>query len=185
MNPEPCREMEESLVDYADGALPPEESRRVAEHIERCDACRRTVEALRESIRIAGAVWQDTLQDIEPVCSDAARRFSKECALAGTLQTRVWSWRYAAIAASILLVIGGTLLWSVRSRRASAPPTLAEMERQISESATAARLLAATEVMKDQARELDVSEAQYRHILEYYPNTDAAAQVRLKLKSIR
>ncbi len=172
MNPEPCREMEERLIDYADGTLLPEESRRVAQHIAQCEGCRRAVEALRESIQIADAVWQDTLHNAEATRLPPSRRL------------RMWKWWYAA-AAGFVLAIGGTLFWSGRSTRAPAPPTLAEMERQISESATAARLLAATNVLQEQTREADMAEAQYRHIVEQYPNTDAAAQVRLKLKPIR
>jgi anti-sigma factor RsiW len=174
MNPEPCREMEEWLVDYADGVLPPEEVGRIAEHIERCDGCREAVETLRESMQIAGAVWLDTLHEIEPACTLHTHK-----------SLRLWNLRHVAIVAGILLIIGGGLFRSVWKSQVPAPPTFAEMERQISESATAARLLAATDVLKTQAIEPDRVQAQYQHIVEQYPNTDAAAQVRLKLKSIR
>jgi anti-sigma factor RsiW len=173
MNPEPCREMEERLVDYADGALPPEESRRIDQHVEQCDPCRRTVDALRESIQIAGTLWQDGYEDMKAVRVGQAKRL------------RVWNRRYVAVAASLVLAIGGAVLWSRLQGPAQAPPTLAEMERHITESAMAARLLAATDVLKEQATGQDVVEAEYQQILEHYPNTDAAAQVRLKLKSIR
>jgi hypothetical protein len=172
MNPEPCIEMEAWLVDYADGTLTPEESERVAGHIERCAGCRKTVDALCDSIQVAGDVWQDALQDVEAIQVPATKR------------VHAWGRQYA-VAAGIMLAIGGAFFWSLQTTRAPAPLTLAEMERQIAESGTAARLLAATGVLMEQAIEPDMVQAQYGHIVEQYPNTDAAAQVRLKLESIK
>ncbi len=168
MNRDHCREIEELLVDLADGILAGEETTRVRSHLERCPHCRETFEALGESLQCAEAIWQHHLND-----ERAARTGSR----------RVW--RYLAFAAGILLVCGAALFWPGRADPPAEAPTLAEIEQRIATAGTAARLLAATGQLETQASLRDVAENQYRYILTKYPDTEAAIQARRKLESYR
>jgi anti-sigma factor RsiW len=168
MNRDSCEEMEELLVDFADGALAGGEAERVGAHLERCPHCRAMVEALAQSLRCAEVIWQDNLRETQ-----AARVGLRRL------------WRYFAIAAGVALSLGSVLFWSARHQPTTKAPTLAEVERHIVTAGTAARLLAATDQLETQASLRDVAQSQYRYILERYPDTEAAAQARLKLESLR
>jgi len=171
MNEEICREFEERLVEYADGELLADEHEQVRRHVERCARCRMTVEALLESIRIAEAIWQGHLEDRQVV--------------AGHRRSGVRWWRLDIVAAAACLVlgIGGAVLWSVFRPQSQAPLTVADVEDRMARSAAAARLLAAADLLGTQAGDRALVESQYRYILRRYPDTDAAAEVRLKLQS--
>jgi len=168
MNRDCCQAIEELLVDFADGALARDEAARVRAHTEHCPRCREMVEALGQSLRSAGIIWQDNLH------STRAVRVGR-----GSV------WRYVAVAAGIVLAAGGLWYGSVRHRPAEKAPTLAEMEHRIVASGAAARLLVAAGQLETQASLRDVAEGQYRYILQKYPDTEAAGQARLKLESFR
>jgi anti-sigma factor RsiW len=165
----PCKDIEQMLVDYADGELPPSESGKVAEHLVKCVSCRRMLEALQRSLRLAEVIWDDGLaetKDIHVSIRPRARRVR-------------WP-RYAAIAASILLVVGTYFVCRSLTKPAKPELTLAEIECRINDSASAARLLAAAELLAGQPYAEDLANSQYRYIVDRYPDTKAAAQVRSK-----
>ena len=54
-----CRELVELVTDYLAGDLPPEEGARLEAHLEGCEPCRRFVEQMRETVRLAGLVRRD------------------------------------------------------------------------------------------------------------------------------
>jgi anti-sigma factor RsiW len=166
-----CEQIEKLLVDYADGELSPSELSQVAEHIGRCEGCRRTVEALKRSLDLAGIVWADGLQQIRG---------------AGLPQTRLASrfkWRrYAAIAAGILIVAGISIFSLTPTSPKQAEPTFAEIERQIEESGRAARLLAAANLLAQCPDTQNFVKNQYCYIVQMYPQTPAAEQARLRIR---
>ena len=158
MNTDTCQTIEEWLVDFADGALPSDQAARVQAHLAQCPTCRATIEALQQSLAIAQTIWQDTARDV------------------GQSQPRRLSlWHYGAVAAAILLALG-TLFYRPdgRTHPAAPGPSLADIERQMVEAASAARLLVATEQMETQPALRDIAKSQYRHIVERYPDTAAA-----------
>jgi anti-sigma-K factor RskA len=136
--------------------------------LEQCPTCRAMVDALRQSLRCADVIWQDNWRDAQTLPASG-----------------VGAWRYIAVAACIVVAAGGLWCWSVRRKPVTKTPTLAEMEQHISAAGAAARLLAATDQLQMQASLRDVTESQYRYILEKYPDTKAAVQARLKLESPR
>jgi predicted anti-sigma-YlaC factor YlaD len=87
-----CKEIEKTLVDYADGRLPPDDSKKVTEHLSQCEECRKVLDALHKSLELADIIWTDGLAETETIRISTSRKVRK------------FYWlRYAAIAASILL----------------------------------------------------------------------------------
>lgn len=168
MNRESCHVTEELLVDFADDTLTREEAAKVKEHIEQCPPCRKTIEALRQSLQAAQIIWQDNTRH-----GRATR----------ALPSHKWSYVVAA-AAVIALAIVGAFFWSARHEPVPDAPTWAEIENRMAESARAARLLVTVDQLESQASLRDVAESRYRYILEKYPDTAAAKSARLKLQSL-
>ena len=166
MNRNPCPEMEEKLVDFADGVLSGDAAAEVREHLEQCGPCRTTVEALGQSLETAQAIWQDNLHDRH-----------------GSL--RPHRWHYVATAACVALAIGGAFYWPGRHQPAPRPLMMADIESHIAASASAARMLAAIRTVETQTALRDVAKNQYRYIVDKYPDTAAAEPARRKLESLR
>jgi len=169
-----CRNVEEKLVDYADGQLSPGDSSEVAEHLAQCEACRKVLGALQKSLDLADVVWTDGFTETEAIRIPTLRKVRKHSRL-----------HYAAIAASILLVVMTSLVWRALVKPESTEITFAEIERRITESATAARLLAATELLAEVPGAQSIVDKQYRYIIETYPETTAATKVKSKIDQER
>jgi len=155
-----CEEIQDMLVDYADGELSTQEAQAVTKHLAECPACREIVKGLERSLHLAKVVWLDNLE--------AARRTSAHHRV-----IRLLPW--AAIAAAILIVTGTLILYSIHR------PTELEyagIERQVASVATAARLLAATQLLAQCEGTESIVEAQRRYILDNYADTPAAATLR-------
>jgi anti-sigma factor RsiW len=58
-----CQELVELVTEYLDGALPPSERVRFEAHVADCEGCRRHLEQVRETIRIAGALPPEQLDE--------------------------------------------------------------------------------------------------------------------------
>ncbi|MHC4517586.1 MAG: anti-sigma factor family protein [Planctomycetota bacterium] len=168
MNRDPCPEMDEKLVDFADGVLSGVEAAGVRQHLAQCAQCRATVEALRQSLEAAQSIWQDNTAPTSRVRTLPSHR-----------------WRYVAAAACVALAVGGVFFWPARRQPAANPPTMAEIENRIAASASAARMLAAAGQLETQTALRDVTESQYRYIVDKYPDTPAAEPARRKLESLR
>ena len=166
-----CEQIAEMLVDYADGQLSASEARKVAGHLAKCETCRKTVKALQRSLDLVGVIWEDGLAETEGIRISASGR------------TRHIRWpHYVAIAASVLIVMSISVTWRSMTKPAKPQPTLAEIERRISESASAARLLAAAELLAEYPDAKQIVNRQYRHIINMYPETAAAAEARLRMQ---
>ena len=56
-----CQELVELVTDYLEGTLGWRDRRRVAKHLDGCDACGRYIEQMRETLGLLGTVPVDTL----------------------------------------------------------------------------------------------------------------------------
>jgi ERCC4-type nuclease len=91
------------------------------------------------------------------------------------------SWRrYAAIAASILIAAGISVIWRTSPQEPAL--TFAEIEQRIEQSGRAARLLAAAELLAECPDAQSIVKQQYRYIVETYPQTAAAAQAKSRIQ---
>jgi len=169
-----CKEIEQMLVDYSDGRLSPGESSEVAAHLAKCEDCRRTLEALQRSLKLAGIIWEDGLSE------------TKAIRIPIPLKARKVRWiRYAAIAAvaaGILLVVAISGVWNVLVGPIEKEPTFDEIERRISDSASAIRLLSAADLLAKYPDTEAIAKRQYHYLVKKYPETPAAAEAKLRIK---
>ena len=164
-----CEHFEHMLVDYADGQLSPSDSNKIAEHLAQCEKCRNELNALQKSLELAGVIWADGLSETENIHIPAAK-------------SRKIRWpRYAAIAASIILVATTSVVWHTFTRPKAGEMMFAEIERKITESGSAARLLAAAELLSDNSKAETIVKQQYQYIVEAYPETTAAAKAKSRI----
>lgn len=167
----PCKYFEDMLVDYADGRLSTDSSSEVTEHLSRCERCRALLDGLQKSLDLAGAIWADNAAESESIRIPIPCRAGKSRWL-----------RYAASAASILLVVSTSVVWRVLVRPEEAEMSFVDIERSITQSASAARLLAAVELVSDYPDAQPIVDGQYRYIVEAYPGTTAANKAELQLQ---
>jgi anti-sigma factor RsiW len=165
-----CEDIEKLLVDYADGQLSPSESSMVAEHMAQCEHCSRMLGGLQKSIELAGVIWADSLAEIENI------------RIAATKNRKIPWLRYAAIAASILVVATTSIVWHTLTRPKESEVTFAEIERKITESGSAARLLAAAELLSEDPKAQTIVKQQYQYIVETYPETNSAIKAKSKMQ---
>lgn len=87
-------------------------------------------------------------------------------------------------AAAVLIVVAGFML--TRKQQAQPqieiPRTFAEIEYEIEQAGNAARLLAAADIFTDDPDSKDLVNEQYAYIIAAYPQTDAAAEAKLRMK---
>ncbi|MGB2806800.1 MAG: zf-HC2 domain-containing protein [Sedimentisphaerales bacterium] len=166
-----CKEIEQILVDYADGQLSSGESSEVAEHVAKCERCRQMLRALQRSLELAGVIWEDGLAETEAIRIPAPKKVRK-----------VRWFGYAAIAASILLVVTISGVWRALVSPTEQEPTFAEIERRISDSASATRLLAAADLLAKYTDTKAMAKRQYHYLVKKYPETPAAAEAKLRIK---
>jgi anti-sigma factor RsiW len=165
-----CKDIEQMLVDYADGRLSQSDSSMVAEHLAQCKECRKLLDALQKSLELAGVIWADGLAETENIRIPAAKT------------RKIRRLRYAAIAASILLVTTASVVWHTLTRPKVSELTFSEIERKVTESGNAARLFAAAELLHDNPKAETIVKQQYQYIVEAYPETTAAAKAKLLIR---
>ena len=56
-----CREVVELVTEYLEGALPPDVRRRFEQHLAGCDGCTAYLEQMRETIRVVGALSEESI----------------------------------------------------------------------------------------------------------------------------
>jgi predicted anti-sigma-YlaC factor YlaD len=166
-----CEEIREMLVDYADGQLSPNDSSQVGEHLAQCDNCRKVLNALQRSLELVGVIWTEGLAETENIRVPISRKVGKLHWL-----------QYAAVAASILLVLTTFFVWRAPVKPKEIDVTFDQIERKITESASAARLLAATELLAGYPDTQPTVDQQYRYIIEAYPETNAANKAKLRVR---
>jgi anti-sigma factor RsiW len=70
-----CRELVELVTAYLDGALSPDETRRMDEHLKLCGACSVYVEQLRTTVRLASVATAEL--DLRPDRAELLRAFTE------------------------------------------------------------------------------------------------------------
>jgi anti-sigma factor RsiW len=58
-----CRQVVEIISDYLEDALPPDDRRRVEEHLAVCEGCTNYLEEMRETIRLTGMLTEEQVPD--------------------------------------------------------------------------------------------------------------------------
>ena len=167
-----CEDIQKNLVDYIDGQLAHEEKTIVSQHLDKCESCRKLLKALNKSLEVSTIIWENNLIEIGNVPVAALSKIRK-----------IHWLRYASIAASILIVVTTAFFWrSVnKPHERKVEISFEEIERNINDSASAARLLAATELLADYPDYKEIVENQYRYISQRYPGTPAAEKIKLKI----
>jgi hypothetical protein len=165
-----CEEVEKILVDYSDGLLSHEETSLVLQHFEKCAKCRKLLKALERSLELSSVIWEDNLRDIEKVKIPVLPKVKK-----------IHWLRYASIASSILVAATAAILWCSFHQPGAKPKELSfeQIEKNINDSANAARLLAATELLANNPDNKEIVENGYRYIARTYPDTPAAEKIKL------
>jgi anti-sigma factor RsiW len=83
-----------------------------------------------------------------------------------------------AVAASILLVAGGSFLWVFHQTPPRTPVALEEVQHQVARAGVAAELLAATRLVAQCEGTESIVQRQYRYILSEYAGTPAAESIK-------
>lgn len=123
-----CERIRKHLDAYVSRELSAETSLEVVRHLEYCQECSEALEARR---RVKDALKQ-AVNRLDP--ASAALR---ERVLNKTNPTPSWGYWSLAVAASIVLMLGGWLAFrALNSRSVSSPPTLASLNQQLSEHNT-------------------------------------------------
>ena len=165
-----CREIEQMLVDYADGQLSPGQSSEVAEHLAGCQRCSDALKALQRSLELVQVVWEDGWADAQAI------HISKR------VKTReIPRWAHATAAAA-LAVAACWAFWHYLNRPAPQALTVAEIERRITDEGMAARLLATAELLAAKPHAEELVKSQYNYIVERYPSTEAAATAKTRIR---
>lgn len=169
MTNRPCEEIRDLLVDYADGELSERDSQEVTEHLAECPACRQIVKSLERSLHLAKAIWLDNLE-------------GDKAGGAGLVMRRpiIRRLRWPAVAAAVLVAAGGALLLYTLHKSPPATATYAQIEQQVTRAATAARLLAATQILAKCEGTESIVERQCRYILSNYADTPVAAALKAR-----
>jgi predicted anti-sigma-YlaC factor YlaD len=168
-----CNDIQEMLVDYADGLLGQAESKEVVHHLAECDDCRKLLAVLQKSLECAKIVWEDGLNEAQAIKTP------------GIPKTFKVHWlRYAAVAASIMIITAVSVLWCSSNKPKEKPPELSfeEIEKNINDAGDAARLLAATQLLANSPQDKEFVEQQYRNIVERYPKTSVAERMKSKIQ---
>ncbi len=171
MSKQQCEQFDELLVDYADGVLEAEQAGKIAAHLQQCEQCRARIEALQRSLGLAQVIWQDNLGQ-----TGQKGRFCFKLAL------RSRSWPCVAAAAVILFATAIVLHHNFPVSTAPEQLTIEQIEQRIMAEGSAARLLAAGDLLARKPSSQSLAKAQYKYILDYYPDTEAAAQARTKVQ---
>ena len=126
---------------------------------------------MEHSLKLSNIIWEDNLSDIEKV----------------TIPQKVkkihWL-RYTSIAASILIAVTVGILWFSYQKPREKPTelTFEQIEKNINDSANAARLLAATEILSNNPDNKEIVKNGYRYIARIYPDTPSAEKIKLKIE---
>ncbi len=70
-----CQELVEIVTDYLEGALPEAERERFDAHLEICEGCRRYLDQMRTTIRVAGTLREE---DLDPGARDQLLQLFRE-----------------------------------------------------------------------------------------------------------
>jgi anti-sigma factor RsiW len=160
---------QEQLVAFADGELSPVEAAEVSEHVNQCEGCRIMVEALEKSLEIVRDSWAE---EHARWPKDFEHRLKRRRVL-----------RVAAVAVSILLVVGLGLIWRMVSAPEK-PQTQAQLEQMVMREGIAAQMLAVGDLLAKQPGGREYARERYKEIIKSFSHTVYAEQAKLRIKSL-
>ena len=160
---------QEQLVTFVDGELSSNEAKKVSGHVSQCEDCRVMVEALERSLEIVKNSWT---QEYSRWPKDFEPRPQRRRPL-----------RIAAMAASILLLVGLGLIWRMVSE-SEAPQTQAQLEQIVMREGIAAQMLAVGDLLAKQPGGREYARERYKEIIKSFSHTVYAKQAKLRIKSL-
>jgi len=169
----------EELVTYADGDLSPSEAERIAEHIATCPNCQAVTEALERSLQVTQAIWQT-----------GEAQWPETQSFDRIMPSRQPLRKLAAIAASLLLLVGVGLTWRLLTERGEptrvigTEPTAAEIEIRVNHAALAAQMLAVADLFASQPGGKEYAVKRYNYLIDSFPTREESTQARLRLKTL-
>jgi predicted anti-sigma-YlaC factor YlaD len=172
----------ETLVAYADRELQPSEAEQISKHLAHCETCRMMLSALQRSLQVTQVIWQ----------TDEAK-WPKKHSFKKPKLSRWLVRRVAAVAASILLVIGvGVMRWVLYRPSEefhpigpeSIPAKIDEIEIEVQRSAAAAQMLAVADMLAEQPGGQEYAEKRYNYVINSYPGRDESKQAKLRLQNL-
>lgn len=103
-----------------------------------------------------------------------------------TNNTKINIWRkYVAIAAGLIVAVGLFAAVMQKNLQRSGGVLTAELvEKRISDSASAVRLLATASLLREYDGAKDTLNKLYKHIIATYPDTAAAMEAKTRIKSL-
>jgi len=172
----------ETLVAYVDGELPPAEVEQIIKHIARCESCKTMLSALQRSLQVTQVIWQ----------SDEAR-WPKKHSFKRPILNRWLVRRIAAVAASILLLLGVGVMRRVlykpseQIRPIKPEPTAAEIDEieiEVQRAGIAAQMLAVADMLAAQPGGREYAEKRYNYVINSFPQRDESKQAKLRLQNL-
>lgn len=92
-----------------------------------------------------------------------------------------WNRTWLAVAASIFLV-ASFMIWQTTVKPPKQEAAVVDIEHYIAVSASAARILAAAEILEQYEDTQQFAEKQYRYVASKYSETAAGAEARMKIR---
>jgi anti-sigma factor RsiW len=170
MPPEACGQYWQQLVDFADGELQAVEAAQVARHLAACPACRRRLQALRQSLAAAQGIWQAAADDLVNTGSRGRR------------PVRHW-WPRAGIGVAAALLLLALARFAARPSPEPAPAP-EQVARQIAAAGLAEQMLVVGGMLAETPGGQPYAVERYRYITEHYPATSAAQEARTRLAEL-
>jgi hypothetical protein len=62
----PCNHFVDVVTEYLDGAMEPDEARRLEAHLAICDGCQSVLEQFRVILRITGRIGEEDVEELPP-----------------------------------------------------------------------------------------------------------------------
>lgn len=168
-----CEQIQEKLVAYTDHELSQETSADIARHVSQCPGCRDLVQALEESLAIVVDAWDEGISQ-----TPEQRQTIKD------LTRKPYKILVKAMAAVALLALGLWLAMAEHGSPSAEPPTLAQIQAHIETEAKASMLLSAAQMLEDLEGYKGLTAQQYRHIIDVFPETSAAATAKIKINKL-
>ncbi|MHC4178718.1 MAG: anti-sigma factor family protein [Planctomycetota bacterium] len=185
-----CNRTAELLVQYADGELPADDARRVAEHLADCPVCRAEVRLLGRSLDLAREVWQESAARAASPSTASAKQW--HTLARGTAsrtrpdRRRIYAAACLAACAVLLLLTAGPWLFSrwqpgnevaipgkVDQPPHPQPAEQIDLEALIAREGRSARLLAAAQMLATEPGLEEYKRQAERYLAEAYRGTAA------------
>lgn len=171
-----CPNSRAQLVDFVDDELDAAAAARLAQHIETCPDCRRTVDRLRLSLNLAREVWDETATAIPPRAVRMRHRLPVQiavAALAAALLLAVSTWRLVpGVNAPAPLPPVNTQTW----------PAPADVREVIAREGAAAQLLASAELLHETPACEAYACTRFAYIARVFPESSAGQTARQRLQ---